>query len=218
MDGRWMSETKGIVFLVDDNAGVLMAISNLLRAAGYEIRTFTSPRKFLEEHEAAVTGCAILDLSMPEMNGLEVQSELSSRQIERPIIFLSGEGDIRQTVTAMKGGAVDFLTKPVQQDELLSVVAKAIEQDSNAKRVQKELSALQERIGQLTERQREVMLQVVAGRLNKQIAGDLGTVEKTIKMHRARMMAKLGVRTVAELVRLTERAGLKGTIKKQPSD
>lgn len=203
-----MVEHKGTVFLVDDEAAVLRSISGLLRAVGYETRSYTSSQEFLAVHDPALPGCAIFDLSMPELDGLQLQAALTERGVRRPVIFLTGRGDIPKTVAAMKGGAVDFLTKPVRASELLPAVEKAVAQNMEDRHEQTELASIRDRIAQLTSRQREVMLQVVAGRLNKQIAGDLGTVEKTVKVHRGRMMAKMGVRTVAELVRLAERAGI----------
>lgn len=204
-----MDDAKGIVFLVDDEPAVLRALSTLLAAAGYDTRSFSSPELFLKEHDPSVAGCAVLDLSMPGLNGLELQARLAQSGDARPVIFLTGNGEVKDAVTAMKGGAVDFLSKPVRRNELLSAVATAMARDVDERKRRQETSAIQERIALLTERQREVMLQVVAGRLNKQIASDLGTVEKTIKAHRSRIMAKMGVRTLADLVALTERAGIR---------
>jgi FixJ family two-component response regulator len=196
------------VFIVDDDAGVLKALSRLLRTKGYDVRSFTSPRDFLAHHDATVPGCAVLDVSMPGLDGLELQQALTAGGSHRPVIFVTGKGDIPTTVRAMKAGAVDFLTKPVSDTELLGAIARAHEQDAESRQLHSELASIQAKISTLTPREREVMTHVVAGRLNKQIAGDLGTVEKTIKVHRGRMMEKMGVRTVADLVRLAEKAGI----------
>ena len=196
------------IFLVDDDAGVLKALSRLLRAKGYEIRSYTSPQEFLAQHDATVPGCAVLDVAMPGLDGLALQQSLTAGNSHRPVIFLTGKGDIPTSVRAMKAGAVDFLTKPVNDKDLLRAIAQAEEQDTRSRQSRAELASIQAKVTTLTPREREVLTHVVAGRLNKQIAGDLGTVEKTIKVHRSRMMEKLGVRTVAELVRLAEKIGI----------
>jgi FixJ family two-component response regulator len=196
------------VFVVDDDVQIVHAISRQLRGTGHNVRSFTSAADFLAAYDPAPLGCLILDLSMPGMDGLELQALLSDKGVTRPIIFLAGPEDIRKTVAAMKSGAADFLVKPVRKDELLSAVTAAIEQDIASRERNAELTLVNERLGSLTARQREVLLHVVTGRMNKQIASELGTAEKTIKVHRARMMVKMGVRTVAELVRLVERVGI----------
>jgi FixJ family two-component response regulator len=196
------------VFLVDDDAGVLKALSRLLRAKGYDVRSYTSPREFLESHDAAVPGCAVLDVSMPGLDGLELQQALSAGGSHRPVIFITGKGDIPTSVRAMKAGAIDFLTKPLSDKDLLGAIVRAEELDTKSRQAHTELTSIQAKISTLTPREREVFAHVVAGRLNKQIAGDLGTVEKTIKVHRSRMMEKLAVRTVADLVRMAQKAGI----------
>jgi FixJ family two-component response regulator len=195
-------------FLVDDDAGVLKALSRLLRAAGYDTRTYSSPNDFLAEHDPSIPGCAVLDLTMPGLDGLELQEKLAEQASERPIIFLSGKADVPRSVQAMKAGAVDFLLKPVERDVLLAAVARANEQDAKLRQERADRQAVERKLASLTPREREVLEHVAAGKLNKQIAAALGTVEKTVKVHRGRMMEKLGVRSVAELVRLTERARL----------
>jgi FixJ family two-component response regulator len=146
---------------------------------------------------------------MPGLDGLEIQQALMSAEgTHRPVIFITGKGDIPTSVRAMKAGAIDFLTKPVSDKDLLAAIARAEEQDSSSRQAHAELAAIRAKITTLTPRERQVLTHVVAGRLNKQIAGDLGTVEKTIKVHRSRMMEKMGVRTVADLVRLAEKAGI----------
>jgi FixJ family two-component response regulator len=196
------------VFIVDDDAGVLKALSRLLRAKGYDVRSYTSPQEFLAHHDATVPGCAVLDVAMPGLDGLELQQALTSGGSDRPIIFITGKGDIPTSVRAMKAGAVDFLTKPVSDQDLLGAITRAEEQDTKAREVYAECALIEAKMTTLTPREREVLTHVVAGRLNKQIACDLGTVEKTIKVHRSRMMKKLGVRTVADLVRMAEKAGI----------
>jgi FixJ family two-component response regulator len=203
-----MTDRMFAVFLVDDDVGVLKALSRLLRAKGYEIRSYASPQEFLAQHDATVPGCAVLDVAMPGLDGLALQQSLTAGDSHRPVIFLTGKGDIPTSVRAMKAGALDFLTKPVRDGELLAAIAHAQELDTKCRQAHAELASIQAKITTLTPREREVLTHVVAGRLNKQIAGDLGTVEKTIKVHRSRMMEKLGVRTVADLVRLAEKAGI----------
>jgi FixJ family two-component response regulator len=196
------------IFLVDDDAGVLKALSRLLRGRGYEVRSFASPREFLACHDAAVPGCAVLDVALPGLDGLALQQTLTVEGSHRPVVFITGKGDIPTSVRAMKAGAIDFLTKPVSDQDLLGAIARAQEQDAQARRTHAELASILARITTLTPREREVLTHVITGRLNKQIAGDLGTVEKTIKVHRGRVMEKLGVRTVADLVRLADKAGI----------
>jgi FixJ family two-component response regulator len=196
------------VFIVDDDAGVLTALSRLLRANGYDVRSYTSPQEFLASHDATVPGCAVLDVFMPGLDGLELQQALTVQTSHRPIIFITGRGDVPMTVRAMKAGAIDFLTKPVNDTDLLTAIARAIERDVQSRQVHAEVASIQAKIATLTPREREVLAHVVAGRLNKQIAGDLGTVEKTIKVHRGRIMEKLGVRTLVDLVRMAEKVGI----------
>jgi FixJ family two-component response regulator len=196
------------VFLVDDDAGVVKALSRLLRAKGYDVQPFTSSQAFLDDHDAAVPGCAVLDVGMPGVNGLDLQHALMAVSQPRPIIFLTGKGDIPTSVRAMRAGAIDFLTKPVDGGALLAAIARAADQDAKSRHDHAALTAIQVRLLSLTPREREVLAHVVAGKLNKQIAADLGTVEKTVKVHRSRMMEKMGVRSVADLVRLAERAGI----------
>jgi FixJ family two-component response regulator len=200
------------VFLVDDDVGVQKAISRLLRAAGYEACSYGTAQEFLDDYTATEPGCVILDLNLPEIDGLELQEKLSVGGGNRPVIFVSGAGDVSTSVRAMKAGAIDFLTKPVEQQALIAAIERAREQDSQARRSKEDREAWEGRLAKLTPREKEVLSYVVAGRLNKQIAASLGTVEKTIKVHRGRMMAKLGIRSVAELVRFTERAGLQPRI------
>jgi FixJ family two-component response regulator len=198
---------SGTVFMVDDDPHVLRALTRLLRAEGFVVRPYSSPRQFLAEHDRAVPGCVVLDMVMPELTGLDLQQALTTPTWRRPIVFLSGQGDVPSSVKAMKAGAVDFLTKPVNGKDLLAAVRRANALDLEARRAWGEKQSILQKLAALTPREHEVLRYVVAGRLNKQIAAELGTVEKTIKVHRARVMDKMSVRSVAELVRLTERAG-----------
>lgn len=203
-----MSGKGFVVFLIDDDKHVLKALSLLLRSAGYETRTFTSPSDFFKSHDATVPGCAIVDMSMPDMNGLALQQQLVDGNAQRPIIFLSGKSDIPISVRAMRAGAIDFLVKPIDKVVLLRAVELAAAQDETDRAARRAREVDVARLHKLTPREFEVMTHVIAGRLNKQIAVDLGTVEKTIKVHRGRVMQKVGVHTVAELVRLTETIGI----------
>ncbi len=182
-----MTDCRFTVFLVDDDAGVLKALSRLLQARGYDVQAFTSPQAFLANHDASVPGCAVLDVSMPDLDGLELQQALTAEGSQRPVIFL---------------------TKPVNDSDLLAAIAHAEKEDAETRCAMADLNSINTRLANLTPREHEVMTHVIAGRLNKQIAGDLGTVEKTIKVHRGRVMNKLGVRSVADLVRLAEKAGI----------
>ncbi len=199
------------VFVVDDYAPVRSAVSRLLRAAGFAVAAFASPEEFLAQYDPHTPGCLVLDLDMPAVHGLELQRILATKGSVLPIIFLTGHGDIPKSVQAMKRGASDFLTKPVNDKDLLAAVRVAIERDALARREQAKLSEICARLDTLTPREREVLEHVVAGKLNKRIAGDLGVTEATIKMHRARVMAKMKVQAVADLVRLAERCGIKGS-------
>jgi FixJ family two-component response regulator len=203
-----MTEGGFTVFLVDDDADVLKALRRLVRASGYDSREFASAEDFLREHDASLPGCAVFDVAMPDLDGLALQQALAASGVERPIIFLTGRGDIQTTVRAMKAGAVDFLTKPVNADAFLAAIDHAREQEIREREARAEVVSFIARLATLTPRERQVLGHVIAGRLNKQIAYDLGTVEKTIKVHRSRMMEKMGVRSLAELVRMAERAGI----------
>lgn len=198
-----MSNKAAIVYLVDDDVSILKALTRLLGAFGHHVEAHSDAEDFLEQHDPDAHGCAIVDLGLPGMNGLAVHELLIASSIERPVIFLTGQGDIPTSVRAMKAGAVDFLTKPVNARCLLAAIATALERDATARQVVEERRRIESRVASLTAREREVMTWVVAGRLNKQIAAELGTVEKTVKVHRGRMMEKMGVRTVADLVRLS---------------
>jgi len=199
------------VFVVDDYAPGRRSISRLLRTAGFVVAAFASAQEFLAQYDPQTLGCLVLDLAMPVVSGLELQNILADRGSLLPIIFLTAHGDVPKSVQAMKHGASDFLTKPVNDEDLLAAVRSAIEKHRALWREQAELSEIRARLSTLTPREREVLEYVVAGRLNKQIASDLGTVEQTVKVHRAHVMQKMKVHSVAELVRLTERCGIGGS-------
>jgi FixJ family two-component response regulator len=203
--------TTPTVFVVDDYAPVRSSISRLLRAAGFAVAGFASAGDFLAQYDPGVCGCLVLDLAMPALNGLELQRILEKTGSLLPIIFLTGHGDIPKSVQAMKHGASDFLTKPVNDEDLLAAVRMAIEKDRALRREQAELSDIRGRLATLTPREREVLEYVVAGKLNKQIADELGTVEQTVKVHRAHVMQKMKVHSVAELVGFTQRCGIGGS-------
>lgn len=198
------------VFVVDDYAPLRRSISRLLRAADFVVAAFPSAQDFLAQYDSGVWGCLVLDLAMPTLNGLELQRILAKTGSLLPIIFLTGTADIPRSVQAMKQGASDFLTKPVNDEDLLAAVRVAIEKNRALHREQAELSEIRARLATLTPREREVLEYVVAGKLNKQIAGELGTVEQTVKVHRAHVMQKMKAHSVAELVRLTQRCSISG--------
>ena len=202
--------TQPTVFIVDDDAGVRKALVRLMRAHGRQALDFASADEFWRARDPQSPGCLVLDMSMPGIDGLDLQRKLDEAGIPLPIIFITGHGTIPASVQAIKAGAIDFLTKPVSQDTLLRAVDAAIEKDRLTRLRAAELARIRERLSALTPREREVLTYVVAGRVNKQIAAVLGTVEKTIKVHRARVMQKMGVTSVAELVRLAGRVGVTG--------
>jgi len=201
-----MAEPSGTIFLVDDDDSVRRAVGRLLRSVGYRVEVFATAGEFLEADTSwAEASCIVLDLQIPGLSGLDLQQELRSRQIELPIVFISGHGDIPSSVRAMKAGAVDFLPKPFQDHDLLSAVEQALTRHTQIQRQYDELVSLRRHYDSLTPREREVMALVAEGLLNKQIAARLGTVEKTIKVHRGRVMAKMHVKSLADLVRAAER-------------
>jgi two-component system, LuxR family, response regulator FixJ len=190
------------VYILDDDADIGRAVGRLLRSAGYRPVVFQTAEDFLRDYDPSAPGCLILDYRMPELDGLEVQMLLKQSGSTHPILFLTGLGTIPLTVDAVKGGALNVLTKPVDEVTLLRAIEEAIDVDRGRRSEQKRSGVLLERYATLTAREREVMAHVVKGRLNKQIAADLGTVEKTIKVHRARAMTKMGATSLAEFVRL----------------
>jgi FixJ family two-component response regulator len=203
-----MNTDIGIVYVVDDDPAVRKALSRLLRAAGFEVSCHSSAAEYLAQDDRSQAGCLLLDVAMPGISGLDLQNALTASGNERAIVFLTGHGDIPRSVQAMKAGAIDFLTKPIEDEKLLVAVRVAVEKDTRARELRAQRESVERRIATLTQREREVLEHVVSGQLNKQIAADLGTVEKTVKVHRARVMAKMGVTSIAKLVRLAEQAGI----------
>ena len=197
------------VFVADDDASVRRSLARLLRSAGYAVELFASAAEFLDSgrHQQS-PACLVLDVRMPGLTGMDLQLRLREVQSPLAIVFITGHGDIPMSVQAMKGGAVDFLPKPFNDTQLLDAVARAIERTVQTHKVQVEVAALRERFATLTAREREVMAEIVTGKLNKQVADKLGTVEKTIKVHRARVFEKMGVQSLAELVPLAEKLKL----------
>jgi FixJ family two-component response regulator len=200
-----MTDVPPTIYLVDDDERVLVALKRLLTLEGYRVACYSSGEEFLRNHDRDVPGCGIVDLGLPGIDGFGIQDTLSSELAGRPVIFLTGRGDIPASVKAMKAGAIDFLAKPADASMLLAAVEQALRRDSQAREDRGRRTAVEQRLSSLTPREREVLTRVVAGRLNKQIAVELGIVEKTIKVHRGRMMSKMGVRTVADLVHLVGR-------------
>jgi FixJ family two-component response regulator len=203
-----MSHPSPTVFIVDDAPQIRVALSRLLSAADYDVRSFDSAEQFLEEHDVNLPGCLLLDYFMPGLSGLELQRALIGSQCTRPIIFLTGAGDVQVSVNAMKGGAVDFLTKPIDSGLLFAAVEQALHRDATQRRMGDIRCVIQRRFDTLTARERQVLAEVVRGRMNKQIAADLGTGEKTVKVHRARVMSKMDARSIAQLVQLAGRVGI----------
>jgi FixJ family two-component response regulator len=204
---RSSSEMASTVFVIDDDPHVLQALARLLESAGRRVATFSSAQRFLEAADHA-QGCVVLDLAMPGLNGLELQQALEARGSVLPIVFLTGRGNVASSVQAMKRGAVDFLEKPVNDERLLAAVSQALAMHDELRDARERRDQIAAHIDRLTARERQVLEMIVAGRLNKQIAAELGTVEKTIKFHRANVMHKMGVRTLADLMKIAARAGI----------
>ena len=203
-----MSEADAMIFVVDDDASMRDALQRLLRSVGLQVTTFASAREFLDHRGADGPGCLVLDVRLPGLSGLDLQRELAAVQMDLPIIFMTGYGDIPMTVQAMKAGAVEFLTKPFRDQDLLDAIQQALERDRMARAQRTEMAELRERFAALTPREREVFGLVVTGLQNKQVAAALGTSEITIKRHRAQVMHKMRVTSLAELVRIADQLGL----------
>jgi FixJ family two-component response regulator len=194
------------VFLVDDDSSYLAATSRMLRATGFAVQPFSSAREFLAQRDADTPGCVIADLQMPEMNGFDLQTALNRTSNALPVIFLTGQGDIPSTVQAMREGAEDFLEKRVPKEKLIEAVRRAIARDASQRMAQAKTRDAQARFEKLTEREREVLDHVLRGALNKQIADDLGICERTVKLHRMSIKAKVDVQSVAELAQIAQQA------------
>ncbi|HXG64420.1 MAG TPA: response regulator transcription factor [Blastocatellia bacterium] len=204
--------TKGgadpIIFVVDDDPSIREALRSLMKSVGLEVETFASAQEFLQARRPDAPGCLVLDVRLPGPSGLDLQRELAEADIQIPIIFITGHGDIPMSVRAMKAGAVEFLTKPFRDQDLLDAISQAVERDRQRRAQQAEMAELRGRYEQLTPRERDVMGLVVAGLLNKQIAGELGTSEVTVKIQRRQVMHKMPAESVADLVRMAERLGI----------
>lgn len=196
-----------VVFVVDDDASMRDAISRLLNAVGLTVQTFASAREFLNRRLPDVPGCVVLDVRLPGLSGLDLQREMVERGIHIPVVFITGHGDIPMSVQAMKAGAVEFLTKPFRDQDLLDAVRSGIQLDRKEREERAELAELRDCVRQLTQREQEVMSLVVSGMLNKQIALQLGTSEKTIKIHRSQVMRKMRANSLADLVRMSQKLG-----------
>jgi len=199
---------ESIVFVVDDDAPVREALQRLLRSVGLQAQTFGTTAEFLNAKLPDVASCLVLDVRLPGISGLDFQSELAKAKIHVPIIFITGHGDIPMSVQAMKAGAVEFLPKPFRDQDLLDAVHQALARDRHARAQQAEIGALRRRFDTLTPRQRDVMARMVAGLLTKQIAGELGTSEATVKTHRKQVMAKMRAESLADLIRIADQLGL----------
>lgn len=202
-----MTDTDPIVFIVDDDDSVRKALTRLINSVGLNVETFASADDFLKRESHNGPACLVLDIRMPGLSGLDLQDELVAAGRTLPIIFVSGHGNIPLSVRAMKAGAVDFIEKPFEDQSLLDAINHSLKKDRQAKLEQAELREIQRRVDSLTPREREVFAHVVSGKLNKQIAFKLGTSERTIKAHRARVMKKMQANTLTDLIRLAEKVG-----------
>jgi FixJ family two-component response regulator len=202
-----MAEDEPIVYIVDDDLSVRQALSSVIRSTGLRVQTFASAQEFLDQPRAEAPACLVLDVMLPDRSGLDLPRELAAADVQIPIIFITGHGTIPMGVGAIKAGALEFLTKPFREDDLLTSVQHALDRDRVMRSKRAEIAALQSLLQTLTPREREVMALIVTGRMNKQIAAELGTAEQTIKQHRGRIMHKLRLASVADLVRFVQRAG-----------
>ena len=203
-----MTEPDRVVFVVDDDGSMRESLTDLIRSVGLRVEAFASAQEFLRSKRLDVPSCLVLDVRLKGVSGLDLQKRMAEGGVEIPIIFITGHGDIPMTVQAMKAGAVEFLTKPFRDQDLLDAIEQALERDRNARAQRANFDELHNRYGSLTPREREVMALVVAGLLNKQIAGQLGTSEASVKVHRQHVMEKIGAGSLAELVRMADKLGI----------
>jgi FixJ family two-component response regulator len=203
-----MDDSGPTVFIVEDSHDVCVALARMLTSAGCQVRSFESAECFLSDQDVATPGCLLLDVGLPGLSGIELQHQLAALRCARPIIFITGAADIQTSVRAMKQGAIDFLTKPIDPETLLAAIEQALRRDAQQRAEHAIYSMIDQRIQTLTKRERQVLEHVLCGQLNKQIAADLGIGEKTVKVHRARVMSKMTVRSVAQLVQLCARVGI----------
>jgi FixJ family two-component response regulator len=205
------SAKEPVVFVVEDDASMRRALSNLFQSVGLEVELFSSASEMLQSKLPDVAGCLVLDVRLPGLSGLDFQTELAKSNVHIPIIFMTGHGDIPMTVRAMKGGAVDFLTKPFRDQDMLDAVVRAIERDRKRREADKAVANLQALLETLTPREREVLALVSSGLMNKQVAAELGLAEITVKIHRGHIMKKMGAKSLADLVRKAETLGIRRT-------
>jgi FixJ family two-component response regulator len=203
-----MTVADAIVFVVDDDTGLRRSLQNLIGSVGLRVETFASAQEFLGRNLMDAPGCLVLDVRLPGLSGLDLQKRMADLGLEIPIIFITGHGDIPMTVQAMKAGAVEFLTKPFRDQDLLDAIQQALDRDRSAREQRSEIEELRSRLDSLTPRERQVMGLVIGGLLNKRIAGELGTSEATIKIHRRGVMEKMGAGSLAELVRMADKLGI----------
>jgi two-component system response regulator FixJ len=203
-----LSQLEGTVFIVDDDPLVLGAVETLIKSVGFEVNTFSSAQAYLESDLPDEPGCLVLDIRMPGLSGLDLQDEMAARGLTLPVIFVTGHGTVPLSVRAMKAGAVDFLQKPFEDQDLLDAVQRAIEEDGQARVERRETGEIKRRVESLTQRETQVLHGVAEGKLNKQIAHDLGLSENTVKTHRAHIMQKMQADSLADLIRLTGKAGI----------
>ena len=204
-----LRESRPVIAIVDDDPSVREGLKSLIRSAGWSVETFASAQEFLARPQANVPSCLILDLQLPDLSGLDLQKRIAATDLEIPIVFLTGHGDIPASVQAMKAGAVEFLTKPVDEQDLLRAIQEAIDRDRRTRQQHADLHELRRRHDSLTAREREVMQQVISGLLNKQVAAELNITEFTVKIHRGQVMRKMHADSLANLVRMAESLGIR---------